>query len=122
MRENVEECLKDVDGILVFGGFGDCGVEGKIEVICYVCENDVLFLGICFGMQMVCVEFVCNVVGLEDVVLVEMNLDIVNNIIDLMVDQENIENLGGILCFGLYLCKIKKGMKMVEVYDGVDVV
>ncbi|MFP9045329.1 glutamine amidotransferase-related protein, partial [Enterococcus faecalis] len=56
-RENVEERLKDADGILVPGGFGDRGVEGKIEAIRYARENDVPFLGICLGMQMACVEF-----------------------------------------------------------------
>ena len=121
-RENVEERLKDADGILVPGGFGDRGVEGKIEAIRYARENDVPFLGICLGMQMACVEFARNVVGLEDASSAETNPDTANNIIDLMADQENIENLGGTLCLGLYPCKIKKGTKTAEAYDGADVV
>ena len=107
-RENVEERLKDADGILVPGGFGDRGLEGKIEAIRYARENDVPFLGICLGMQMACVEFARNVVGLEDAASAETNPDTANNIIDLMADQENIENLGGTLRLGLYPCKIKK--------------
>jgi len=121
-RENVEERLKDADGILVPGGFGDRGVEGKIEAIRYARENDVPFLGICLGMQMACVEFARNVVGLEDAASAETNPDTANNIIDLMADQENIENLGGTLRLGLYPCKIKKGTKTAEAYDGADVV
>lgn len=121
-KENVAEYLKDADGILVPGGFGDRGVEGKIEAIRYARENDVPFLGICLGMQMACVEFARNVVGLEDADSAETTPETTNNIIDLMADQENIENLGGTLRLGLYPCKIKKGTKTAEAYDGADVV
>lgn len=107
-KENVAEYLKDADGILVPGGFGDRGVEGKIEAIRYARENDVPFLGICLGMQMACVEFARNVVGLEDAASAETTPETTNNIIDLMADQENIENLGGTLRLGLYPCKIKR--------------
>ncbi|TKN36004.1 glutamine amidotransferase-related protein, partial [Enterococcus faecium] len=79
-RENVEERLKDADGILVPGGFGDRGVEGKIEAIRYARENDVPILGICLGMQMACVEFARNVVVLEDASSAETNPDTANNI------------------------------------------
>ena len=121
-KENVAEYSKDADGILVPGGFGDRGVEGKIEAIRYARENDVPFLGICLGMQMACVEFARNVVGLEDAASAETTPETTNNIIDLMADQENIENLGGTLRLGLYPCKIKKGTKTAEAYDGADVV
>lgn len=121
-KENVAEYLEDADGILVPGGFGDRGVEGKIEAIRYARENDVPFLGICLGMQMACVEFARNVVGLEDAASAETTPETTNNIIDLMADQENIENLGGTLRLGLYPCKIKKGTKTAEAYDGADVV
>src|SRR5699024_7046117 len=80
-RENVDEYLSDVDGILVPGGFGDRGVEGKIEAIRYARENDIPFLGICLGMQMACVEFARNVVGLEDAHTAENHPGIKNNII-----------------------------------------
>ena len=106
--ENVAERIGSADGILVPGGFGDRGIEGKIEAIRFARENDVPFLGICLGMQMACVEFGRNVVGLEDAGSAETNPDVTNNIIDLMADQENIENLGGTLRLGLYPCKLKR--------------
>ena len=121
-RENVEEMLGDADGILVPGGFGDRGIEGKIEAIRYARENDVPFLGICLGMQMACVEFARNVAGLEDANSAETVPDTANNIIDLMADQENVENLGGTLRLGLYPCKLKKGSKTAAAYGNEDVI
>jgi CTP synthase len=121
-KDNVDEYLKDADGILVPGGFGDRGIEGKIEAIRYARENDVPFLGICLGMQMACVEFARNVVGLENANSAETDPDTANNIIDLMADQENIENLGGTLRLGLYPCKVKKGTKTAAAYEGEEVV
>lgn len=119
---NVADVLKEADGILVPGGFGDRGVEGKIEAIRFARENDVPFLGICLGMQMACVEFARNVVKLEDAGSAENNPDILNNIIDLMADQENVENLGGTLRLGLYPCKLKKGSVTAAAYEGQEVV
>jgi CTP synthase len=121
-KDNVDEYLKDADGILVPGGFGDRGIEGKIKAIRYARENDVPFLGICLGMQMACVEFARNVVGLENANSAETDPDTANNIIDLMADQENIENLGGTLRLGLYPCKVKKGTKTAAAYEGEEVV
>lgn len=121
-KDNVAEYLQDADGILVPGGFGDRGIEGKIEAIRYARENDVPFLGICLGMQMACVEFARNVVGLENANSAETDPDTANNIIDLMADQENIENLGGTLRLGLYPCKVKKERKTAAAYEGEEVV
>ncbi|MBP2098030.1 CTP synthase [Enterococcus rivorum] len=120
--ENADELLGDADGILVPGGFGDRGVEGKIEAIRFARENDVPFLGICLGMQMACVEFARNVVQLEDAGSAENNPDVLNNIIDLMSDQENVENLGGTLRLGLYPCKLKKGTVTASAYENQEVV
>lgn len=120
--DNVHALLKDADGILVPGGFGDRGIEGKIEAIKYARENDVPFLGICLGMQMACVEFARNVVGLEDANSAETDQNTPNNIIDLMADQENVENLGGTLRLGLYPCKVKKGTVTATAYDEEEVV
>ncbi len=119
---NVADVLKEADGILVPGGFGDRGVEGKIGAIRFARENDVPFLGICLGMQMACVEFARNVVKLEDAGSAENNPDVLNNIIDLMADQENVENLGGTLRLGLYPCKLKKGSVTAAAYEGQEVV
>lgn len=121
-ENNVAAILNDADGILVPGGFGDRGVEGKIEAIRFARENDVPFLGICLGMQMACVEFARNVVKLEDAGSAENNPGILNNIIDLMADQENVENLGGTLRLGLYPCKLKKGSVTAAAYEGQEVV
>lgn len=116
-EENVSEYLSDADGILVPGGFGDRGLEGKIEAIRFARENDVPFLGICLGMQMACVEFARNVVGLKGAASGETTPDAEHKIIDLMKDQENIENLGGTLRLGLYPCEIKAGTKTAEAYN-----
>lgn len=121
-RENVAEVLGDADGILVPGGFGDRGIEGKIEAIRYARENDVPFLGICLGMQMACVEFARNVAGLEQADSAETVPDTPNNIIDLMADQENVENLGGTLRLGLYPCKLKKDSKTAAAYGNEEVI
>ncbi|EOL48787.1 CTP synthase [Enterococcus phoeniculicola] len=121
-QDNAAEKLSHLDGILVPGGFGDRGVEGKVEAIRFARENDVPFLGICLGMQMACVEFGRNVVGLEDAGSAETYPDAQNNIIDLMADQENIENLGGTLRLGLYPCKVKKGTKTAAAYNNEEVV
>nr|WP_293656746.1 CTP synthase [Anaeromicrobium sp.] len=105
-KENVEFYLKDVHGILVPGGFGDRGVEGKIEAIRYARENKVPFLGICLGMQLAVVEFARNVVGLKDAHSFELNPDTPYPVIDLMPDQIDIEDMGGTLRLGVYPCKV----------------
>lgn len=120
--ENVTEKLKEADGILVPGGFGDRGLEGKIEAIRYAREQDIPFLGICLGMQLACVEFARNVAHLEGAGSAETNPKVAHNIIDLMADQENIENMGGTLRLGLYPCKLKAGTTAAKAYENTDVV
>lgn len=120
--ENVAAQLKEADGILVPGGFGDRGIEGKIEAIRYARENDVPFLGICLGMQLACVEFARNVVGLDGAHSAETDPNTPHNIIDLMADQENVENLGGTLRLGLYPCQLKAGTKTAAAYNDESVV
>ncbi|MDR2465087.1 MAG: CTP synthase, partial [Streptococcaceae bacterium] len=121
-RSNIAELVKDADGIIVPGGFGERGTEGKIEAIRYARENDVPMLGICLGMQLTCVEFGRNVAGLTDANSKELNPETPYNVIDLMADQENIENLGGTLRLGLYPAKLKKETVTSVAYDGVEVV
>ncbi|MBM7698896.1 CTP synthase [Kurthia huakuii] len=113
--ENVQQLLGDVDGILVPGGFGDRGVEGKIEAIKFARENNVPFLGICLGMQMAAVEFARNVLGLEGAHSTEL-AETQYPIIDLLPDQEDVEDLGGTLRLGLYPCKLKEGSRAREIY------
>ncbi|MDN6214550.1 MAG: CTP synthase [Lactiplantibacillus plantarum] len=120
--ENVEELLGDADGILVPGGFGDRGIEGKITAIKYARENDVPFLGICLGMQMASVEFARNVLGLKDANSAEIDPKTPDNIIDLMADQEDVEDMGGTQRLGAYPCKLKPGTVAAKAYHNEEVV
>lgn len=114
--ENVKERLKDADGILVPGGFGDRAIEGKIATIQYARENKVPFFGICLGMQLATVEFARNVLGLEGAHSAEIDPKTPYNIIDLLPEQKHIEDLGGTLRLGLYPARIKEGTKTSEAY------
>ncbi|MCA1032130.1 CTP synthase [Bacillus timonensis] len=115
--DNVTELLSDVDGILVPGGFGDRGIEGKIATMQYARENKVPLLGICLGMQLASVEFARNVLGLEGAHSAEINPETPYPIIDLLPEQKDIEDLGGTLRLGLYPCKINEGTKAYEAYQ-----
>ncbi|MBU5454227.1 CTP synthase [Caproiciproducens sp. MSJ-32] len=115
-KENAEELLKDVDGVLVPGGFGDRGVEGKIEAIRYARENKVPFLGICLGMQCAVIEYSRNVLGLRDANSSEINPNTEYPVIDLMNDQKDIDKMGGTMRLGAYPCKIEKGTFSAEAY------
>lgn len=99
--------FEGVDGIIVFGGFGVRGIEGKMMVIRYVRENNILFFGICFGFQFIVVEFVCNVFGFEGVYLIEIDFQIFYLVVDLMLEQRDFDRFGGIMRFGVYLVYIK---------------
>ena len=108
-RDNVAELLKDADGILVPGGFGDRGVEGKIEAIRYAREQRVPFLAICLGMQLASIEFARHVVGLTGAHSAEFDPNTPHPIIDLLPEQKDVEDLGGTLRLGLYPCKLQEG-------------
>ncbi|SES28222.1 CTP synthase [Gracilibacillus ureilyticus] len=120
--ENVNQELEDVDGILVPGGFGDRGIEGKIEAIRYARENKVPFFGICLGMQLATVEFARNVLGLEGAHSAEIDPLTKHPIIDLLPEQKDISDLGGTLRLGIYPCRLKDGTKTKEVYGNEDIV
>ncbi|MCM1288183.1 MAG: CTP synthase [Clostridium sp.] len=105
---NVEEMLGDVDGILVPGGFGTRGTEGKIAAIKYARENKIPFLGICLGMQMALVEFARNVAGLAGANSIEFNADTPYPVIALMPEQNGVVNRGGTLRLGAYDCVLKE--------------
>lgn len=121
-EQNIASLLAGYDGILVPGGFGDRGLEGMIQAIRYARENDVPYLGICLGMQMACIEFARDVVGLEDAYTTEVKPNCKNKIIDLMADQEDIEQMGGTLRLGLYPCKLKPGSVTAAAYNDQDVI
>ncbi|MDW2797384.1 CTP synthase [Clostridium boliviensis] len=114
--ENVSEYFNDVDGILVPGGFGSRGIEGKISTIRYARENNIPFLGLCLGMQMAIVEFARNVVGFNDAHSVELDESTTHPVIHLMPDQDGIEDIGGTLRLGSYPCVLDKSSKSYEVY------
>lgn len=119
--DNVHELLKDANGIIVPGGFGDRGVEGKIEAIRYAREKRVPYLGICLGMQLASVEFARNVLNLEGAHSAEINKDTPHPIIDLLPNQEDVENMGGTLRLGVYPCKLTKGTKAFEAYQSEEI-
>ncbi|MDR6999391.1 CTP synthase [Neobacillus niacini] len=115
--ENVEELLGDVDGVLVPGGFGDRGIEGKIEATRYARENKKPFLGICLGMQLATVEFARNVLGHKGAHSAEFVPDTNYPIIDLLPEQKDIEDLGGTLRLGLYPARLAEGTKAFGAYE-----
>ncbi|MER2108053.1 MAG: CTP synthase [Solibacillus sp.] len=115
--DNVAELLGEADGILVPGGFGDRGVEGKIEAIRYARENDVPFFGICLGMQLATVEFARNVLKLDGAHSTELDKNTKYPIIDFLPDQSEDTDLGGTLRLGLYPCKLKEGSVARAAYN-----
>ena len=114
--ENASEYFHDVDGILVPGGFGSRGIEGKISSIRYARENNLPFLGLCLGMQMAIVEFARNVLGFSDAHTVELDENTTHPLIHLMPDQNDVEDIGGTLRLGSYPCVLDKSSKSYEVY------
>ena len=113
---NAKNILKKYNGIIVPGGFGNRGIEGKIETIRYVRQNDIPFLGICLGMQMAVVEFARNVLGLKDANSEEFNKESKNQVIHIMENQKNVTKKGGTMRLGAYPCKIKKNTLAYEIY------
>ena len=119
--QNVADYLADVDGVLVPGGFGSRGLIGKIAAIRYAREHKLPFFGICLGMQLACIEFARNVVGIHDADTGEENPACPHKIIDLLPDQEVEGDLGGTLRLGLYPCRLVEGTLAHQLY-GQEVV
>jgi len=112
--------LDKFDGIIVPGGFGESGIEGKLNVIRYARENKIPYLGLCYGMQLMTIEFARNVLGLKDAHTTEINPRTKNPVIDIMFDQKNkiaSGNYGGSMRLGLYPTRIKKGTIASECYN-----
>jgi len=111
--------LKKYDGIIVPGGFGSRGVEGKIKAIEYCRKNKIPYLGLCYGMQLACIEFARHVCGLKDAHTTEINKDTEHPIIDLMPEQKVLlrENrYGGSMRLGAYVCQLFRGTKAFAAY------
>lgn len=114
--ENVGEILGGVNGILVPGGFGNRGIEGKIKAITYARENNIPFLGLCLGMQLAIVEFARNVIGFNDAHSEELDPSTTHPVIALMPDQNGVEDIGGTLRLGSYPCVLDKSSRAYALY------
>jgi CTP synthase len=118
---NVAKKLEGLKGILVAPGFGERGIEGKIQAIKYARENKIPFFGICLGMQCAVIEFARNVIGLEDAHSTEMNPKTSHPVIDLMLEQQGITEKGGTMRLGAYPCKIEKNSKAFKAYNREEI-
>ena len=120
-EENVSSTFRDIDGIIVPGGFGNRGIEGMITTAKYARENNIPYLGICLGMQIAVIEFARNVCGLKDANSGEFDEYSKNKVIDFMPGQNDEINKGGTLRLGSYPCKIRKGT-VLEKWYGQDLI
>lgn len=114
--ENVLDKLQNIDAILVAPGFGNRGIEGKIDAIKHAREQNIPFFGICLGMQMACVEFARNVLGLKQAHSTEMNPSTSDPVISMMEDQKQIVNMGGTMRLGSYECTLNEGSLAAQSY------
>ncbi len=114
--ETAEELLGKSDGILVPGGFGDRGIEGKILAAKYAREHNIPYFGICLGMQIAVIEYARSVLGYADANSSELAPETEHPVIDLMPEQKDVEDLGGTMRLGLYPCKITKGSLSEKIY------
>jgi CTP synthase len=115
-KENVESLLSPLDGVLVAPGFGERGIQGKIEAVRYAREQKTPFFGICLGMQCAVIEFGRNVLGYSDAASTEMNPDTKHPVIAIMENQKNVTDMGGTMRLGAYQCDLKKGSKAYQAY------
>ena len=120
-RRNAKELLQDVNGILVPGGFGERGMEGKILAAQYARENKIPFLGICLGMQVAVIEFARHVLGFADAHSTEMNPQTTHPVIALMEEQNGIPNMGGTQRLGKYDCHITPNSLAHRIYGQTDI-
>lgn len=121
-KPDLDEVFAGVDGIVVPGGFGYRGVEGKIDAIRYARENKIPFLGLCLGMQCAVIEFARNVCHMEQANSSEFIPDVKYPVIDLMPDQEDVTEKGGTMRLGIYPCKLKEGTRARDLYENQEIV
>lgn len=120
-KDTVQEKLDRFDGIIVPGGFGNRGIEGKITTIKFARENKIPFLGICLGMQMAVVEYARDILGLKDANSAEFDEKSKNQVIHIMEEQKGIDKKGGTMRLGAYPCIIKEGTLAQEVYGKTEI-
>jgi CTP synthase len=119
--EGIDGLLDGVDGILVPGGFGERGTEGKIQAIRYARTRNIPFFGICLGMQMAVVEYARNVCGLDDAFSTEFKPDCLNPVIHLMEEQKGVSRKGGTMRLGAYPCSLTKGTFAQKAYGSLEI-
>ena len=119
--DDAASVIGDADGIIVPGGFGERGIEGKIRAITYCRENKVPYLGICLGMQLAIIEFARNVLGHREASSTEHCSDTAYPVIDLMPEQKNITDMGGTMRLGSYKCHLDKGTLSYKAYGKQDI-
>ncbi|WP_222983748.1 CTP synthase [Flagellimonas meishanensis] len=119
--KNIDKKLMGLDGILVAPGFGERGIEGKIEAVRYARENDLPFLGICLGMQMAVIEFARNILGMEGANSTEMDPNTPYPVISLMEEQKSVTNMGGTMRLGAWDCHLEADSLVHEVYGALDI-
>lgn len=119
--DNSAEKFKGLDGVLVAPGFGERGIEGKIAAVRYVRENNIPFFGICLGMQMACIEFARNVIGLAEAHSTEMYPETQFPVIDLMEEQKTVTDKGGTMRLGAYACKTKDKTLARKIYGKANI-
>ncbi|WP_338876863.1 CTP synthase [Spirosoma sp. SC4-14] len=115
------EVLSQLDAVLVAPGFGERGIDGKINAVRYVRENGIPFLGICLGMQMAVIEYARNVLGIDDAHSTEMEPDTKNPVISMMEAQKNITDKGGTMRLGAYACKLKRDSLAHQIYGKTQI-
>lgn len=111
-----KEAMKDVDALVVPGGFGIRGIEGKLNVIKIAREKNIPFLGLCLGMQCAVIEYARNVLGWKDANSTEFEESTTHPVIDLMLEQKNVEGYGGTMRLGQYECRLAQGTKAYDAY------
>ncbi|NNF86302.1 MAG: CTP synthase [Winogradskyella sp.] len=120
-QSNVEFKLSHLDGVLVAPGFGERGIEGKIEAVQFVREQNIPFFGICLGMQMAVIEYARNVLQLEDANSTEMDSDCQNPVIDLMESQKSVTDKGGTMRLGAWDCQIEQNSLAYDIYGETQI-
>lgn len=120
-EDNAKLKLAHLDGVLVAPGFGERGIEGKIDAVRYVRENNVPFFGICLGMQMAVIEFARNVLKLKDADSTEMSPDCASPVISLMEEQKSITDMGGTMRLGAWDCDLKLGSAIRDIYKAESI-
>lgn len=120
-KDGAEKYLSDIDGVLVPGGFGDRGTEGKIKAIEYARVNKIPYFGICLGMQLAVIEFARNVAGIANACSEEFANGKTDFVIAMMDEQKNIANIGGSMRLGAFPCKIEKGSLAERAYNNNEI-